>query len=372
MIAFFRRIRALIGKELLTLFRDPKVRIILIAPPMMQLFIFSFAATLEVKNVSVAVLNQDNGKHGLALVHRVAASPTFTRMVFVQSQAELVPLLDEQRIIAALHIAPDFSRGVESGQGASVQLIMDGRRSNAAQIVSGYITSIITAYSMEISKTSGGTPPPALTIERNWFNENLIYLWFTVPSLVAVLAMLITIMVTALSVAREKELGTFEQLLVSPLVPWELLLGKTLPAILVGFCEGLMIVAISVTIFRIPFTGSFLLLAATLLVFVISLVGIGLFLSSISSTQQQAILGAFVFLVPAVTLSGFASPVENMPHWLQVAGLVNPLRHALIPIKGLFLKNMPAIDVWANIWPMLIIAVVGLVLSGWFFTRRLE
>lgn len=366
------RIPALIVKELLTLFRDPKGRLILIGPPVLQLIIFAFAVTLEVKNVSLVVLDQDNGRHGHEIVQRLTGSPTFSAIKFVNDVAVLRSLIDRQQAMAAIRIPPDFSRRIEAGEVARLQVILDGRRSNAAQIVTGYITQIVSAYEQQLLETRHAAVPPAIIVNRNWFNENLLYLWFTVPSLIGILAMLITLIVTALSVARERELGTFDQLLVSPLMPHEILIGKTVPAVLIGMGEGVLIFAVGVAVFGVPYTGSFPLLLFALFIFVMSVVGVGLFLSAISKTQQQAILGAFVFVVPAVTLSGYAAPVENMPAWLQTASWANPLTHFLVTVKGLYLKDMPFIDVWANTWPLLVIGLFTLGLAGWFFTKRLE
>lgn len=366
------RIPSLILKELLSLFRDPKSRIVLIGPPLLQLLIFAFAATLEVKNVSLLIYNQDHGRHGYELVQRFVGSPTFTDIEFSDSMARFEPAIDRQAVLAAIHIPLDFSRDIEAGRQASLQVILDGRRSNAAQIVNGYITQLASSYGDEIQAARQQAPPPIRIVDRNWFNENLLYLWFTVPSLVGILAMLVALVVTSLSVARERELGTFDQLLVSPLMPHEILIGKTVPAVLVGLAEGLLIWTVAVVVFSIPFNGSFLLLLFSLLIFIMSVVGVGLFISSLSKTQQQGILGSFIFMVPAVTLSGYAAPIENMPQWLQTATMLNPLAHFLVTVKGLFLKNMPFAEVWANTWPLLLIGAFTLTLAGWFFTRRLE
>lgn len=367
-----KRIISLVIKELLILVRDPKSRVLLIGPPILQLIIFTFAATLEVKNVSLAVMNQDAGIHSREIVERLQGSPTFTSIYFVKSAKEIAQAVDEQKVLAAISISADFSRKVEEGQTASLQVVLDGRRSNAAQIVNGYISEVVLRYSRELEGQRGGGDFIPVIEERNWFNSNLLYVWFTVPSLVGVLSMILALVVTALSVARERELGTFDQLLVSPLRPLEILAGKTLPAVVVGVVEGLVIWAIGVFVMQIPFHGSFLLLCLSIVLFIFSTVGVGLFVSAMAKTQQQAILGAFVFLVPAVCLSGYAAPVENMPAWLQTATWFNPLKHALITFKGLFLKDMPFMEVWANTWPLLIIGGVSLVLSGWFFSRRLE
>lgn len=366
------RIPALIWKELLSMLRDPKGRVVLIGPPILQLVIFAFAATLEVKNVSLLVYNQDPGRHGHELVQRFAGSPTFTDIRFAAGPHELAPALDRQSVLAALRIPEDFSRDIEAGRQGEIQVILDGRRSNAAQIVSGYITRIASGYGEEIAAAGPDTTAPVRVVDRNWFNENLLYLWFTVPSLVGILSMLVALVVTALSVARERELGTFDQLLVSPLMPGEILVGKTVPAVVIGLAEGMLIWTVGVTLFGIPFHGSFALLVGALVVFILSVVGVGLFISALSKTQQQAILGTFTFMVPAVTLSGYASPIENMPGWLQQATWLNPLSHFLVTVKGLFLKDMPAAEVWANTWPLLVIGALTLSLAGWLFTRRLE
>lgn len=369
---FKGRIGALIIKEFLTVLRDPKSRFLLFGPPILQLFVFSFAATLEVKNVPLVIYNQDPGRHGHEIVQRFAGSPTFNDLHFVYDEYEVDPVIDEQKALAAILIPRDFSRNLDTGNQADVQVILDGRRSNAAQIVNGYIGKIIGAYSQELRAQENQSPPVAVAISRNWFNENLLYLWFTVPSLVGILAALIALMITALSVARERELGTFDQLLVSPLLPYEILIGKTVPAVLIGLMEGLLIFTMGRLAFGIPFTGSFILLTLAILFFVMSMVGVGLFISSISKTQQQAILGAFIFLVPAIALSGYAAPVENMPLWLQRVVSINPVKHFLITVKGLFLKDMSVDDVWSNTWPLLIIGTFTLSLAGWFFARRLE
>lgn len=367
-----KRVWSLIIKELLTMVRDPKSRTLLIFPPILQLIIFSFAATLEVKNVSLAVLNEDGGKHGIEIAQRLAGSATFTHIRHIAAHGDIETLVDHQAVLAAVHIPQDFSRRIEAGGQGQVQIVLDGRRSNAAQIVSGYITELVSEYERELRQQSGRDVPYPVIEERHWFNDNLLYIWFTVPSLVGILSMILALILTALSVARERELGTFDQLLVSPLTPVEILAGKTLPAVFIGVLEGVLIWAVGVMLFDVPFLGSFALLLFTVLIFILSIVGVGLFISAIAKTQQQAILGAFIFLVPAVTLSGYASPVENMPGWLQSLTWLNPLKHALIALKGLFLKDMPLVAVWDNIWPMITIGLCTLLLSGWFFSRRLE
>lgn len=366
------RIFALVIKEILTLFKDPKGRIVLIAPPLLQLLIFSFAATMEIKNISIGILNQDSGKHGYEVIQRFIGSPTFSKVFFIQKQSDIKPIIDNQEAMVVMTIPQDFSRKIESNSQANIQLILDGRRSNATQIVNGYITSIIENYNQEIQKTHGAIMTPPVMVTRSWFNENLLYLWFTVPSLVCILSMLISLVVTALSVARERELGTFDQLLVSPLTPYEILIGKTIPAIIIGLAEGLLMWVAAVWLFDVPFYGSPLLMVYILFIFIMSTVGVGLFISSMCKTQQQAILGVFIYMVPVVTLSGYASPVENMPEWLQDLTWFNPLKFTLIAVIGIFLKGMSALEVFITTWPLLLVGAVTLFIAGWFFKQRME
>lgn len=366
-----RRIGSLIVKELLAVLSDWRGRIVLIVPPMVQMFIFSFAATLEVKNVPIAIRNKDAGVHGRDLAARIGGSPNFTRVLPLGADAEISAAIDARQVLMVVHIAEDFSRKVAAGERADVQLLLDGRRSNAAQLVAGYATEIIARYDAEIAGDRSPRPV-SVVAPRVWFNPNLEPTWSTVPGLVAILMTLMGVNVTAMSVARERELGTFDQLLVSPLSPAEIIVGKTAPSLLIGMTEGTWMVLVAVFAFGVPLRGSILLLALSMVVYLLSVIGIGLFVSSLARTQQQAILGAFVYLSPSILLSGFASPIENMPPWLQWVTLANPARYFMVIVKGLFLKDMPAVDVFHNLWPLLIIAGSTLAAATWFFQRRLE
>lgn len=370
MLHTLNRIGSLIVKEFLIITRDPRSRLMLVVPPLMQLIIFSTAATLEVKNISLMVINEDSGRHGNEIVQRVAGSTTFTRIDFRGPGKNHEAALDQQKIMAVIHIPQQFSRDLEGGGGADIQFIFDGRKSNSSQIANAYLTEVVNQYALETS--SPDSTVKAGVDARNWFNENLLYTWFTIPSLVAVLTVVMTINLSAMAVAREREMGTFEQLLVSPLRPVEILSGKVVPAMVIGVAEALFILALGRLLFGVPFRGSPWLMLTAIGLFSYSIVGFGLFISSLAKTQQQAIIGAFVFMVPAISLSGFATPVENMPQWLQSATWINPMKHALIIFKGLFLKAMPPTEVFRHAWPLVIIGTVSLIFSGWLFTRRLE
>lgn len=368
----WHRIWALMIKEFLAVWRDKKSRYVLIVPPITQLFIFAFAATLDVKNVPIGILNLDNGEKGYELVERFQGTPFFSKIVFLKAQQEIAPFIDNMKGVMVVFIDQQFSRNLDAKKPADIQLILDGRRSNTAQIVAGYTSQIIEQYNTDVAHQSLIQLQNSKLVVRNWFNPNLIYYLFNVPSLSGILTMMVGLIVTSLSVAREKEIGTFDQLLVSPLSQFEILVGKTVPAICIGLIEATVILAIGTLVLGVPFRGSFVLFYLSVLVFVTSIVGVGLFISSLAQTQQQAVLGSFVFMSPSIMLSGFSTPIENMPNWLQPITCLIPLKYFLLNAKGLFLKAIPAHIVWNNLWPMMIIGCVTLVTASWFFRRRLE
>ena len=368
----WNRIRALIIKELLATLRDKRARVVLIGPPLVQMFIFSLAATLEVKNVSLGIYNEDGGKPAYELVQRLRGSPTFSGIRYLHSSGEIRDLIDNRQVLAVVHIPEDFSRRLLGGGSTQVQLILDGRSSNTAQIVQGYLSRIVEGFNRDVAVQRGAPPPASELITRHWFNPNLEYTWYTVPSLVGLLTMIIGVVITALSVARERELGTFDQLLVSPLTTFEILLGKTVPSLLIAGFDGTLILTIGIFVFRIPFNGSLPALYISMFFFIAAIIGIGLFISALARTQQQAFLGTFAFAVPAVLLSGFATPIDNMPDWLQPVTLLDPLRHFMSVVRGIFLKALPPDFVFANTWPMAVIAVVTLSAAALLFRRRLE
>lgn len=367
-----KRIYSLIIKEFLAVWQDKKSRFILIVPPLLQLFIFAFAATLDVTNISMAILNNDEGKESYELVQRFQGSPYFKRIKYLKHFNEIQYEMDMQKVMMVLHIDSKFSKEILSKKHPNVQIILDGRKSNTAQIIQGYASRIIEQYNNDLANKMDLPTPSSVLITRSWFNPNVIYIWFTVPGLVAILTMFTSLLVTSLSVARERELGTFDQLLVSPLRPIEILIGKTIPGIVIGMLEGSVMLFAAVFIFGIPFTGSLLALYLSMFIFICSIVGIGLFLSSLCKTQQQALLAVYVFMSTAVILSGFATPVDNMPIWLQKITSINPLRYFLIITRGIFLKALPFRYVLLNLYPIAITAVLNLFVANWFFKKRLE
>lgn len=344
---------------------------VLIMPPIMQTMIFTFAVTLDVKNVSLAILNQDRGRQSYEVVERFRGSGTFTRITYLEGVEQIAPTIDTQKSLLVLHIPSDFSRRIEAGSTGEIQLILDARRTNAAQICLGYATKIVNTLNQELMARNATPKEQAVVVARTWFNANKEFVWCTLPSLIAVLTAIETLLLTGLSVARERELGTFDQLLVSPMQPLEILIGKSVPAMIAGTLEGTFILALAVLVFGVPFQGSLPLLYLAMFVYLLAVVGVGLFISSLVATQQQALLGVFVCTIPLIQLSGFATPVENMPEWLQTANMANPVAYFLVIAKGIFLKDMPLASVLSNVWPMAVIAVATLSAAGWLFRRRL-
>lgn len=363
-----KQILTLIWKELLSVLRDKKIRLSLLVPPIIQLFIFAYAATLDVKNVPIGILNKDNGEKGFEFIEQFYGAKVFNKhIVFLKGVQEIEPFINEQKGIMVISIDQQFSRNLDAGKPTTIQLILDGRKSNTAQIVSSYTQQIINRFNNDHK-----SPAKIEIVTRTWFNPNTYYFWYNIPCLTAILSMFICLVVTTQSVAREREMGTFDQLLVSPIMPMEILIGKLIPGIILGMAEGFLMLGIGTLILDVPFSGSILLYLLSLFVFVFSISGIGLFISSLSMTQQQAMLGTFTFIIPSVLMSGYATPIQNMPEWLQPFTYFIPLRYMLIISKGLYLKAMPARMVFQHLWPLLVISFINLALAGWFFRRRLE
>ena len=362
------RLSAQIIKELLSYVRDPRSRLTLVAPPLVQLLVFSYAATLEIDNVELAVLDQDNGYWSHEMIQQLEGAGFVSGIRFVQSPDQLTALIDRREVLAALRFPQDFSRDVARGKPAAVQAVIDGRRAYAGQITLAYLNQVAANVGAGIH---AGAPVSATAV-RHWFNPNLIYQWFIVPSLSGLLAMLIALIVTGLSIARERELGTFDQLLVSPARPIEIIVGKTVPALVIGTFLASVMIAAGIFLFRIPFTGSLVWLLAAVMLFILSMVGIGLVISSVCQTQQQAILGVFSITVPVVLLSGFVTPVENMSEFLQVVARVNPLTYYLEIVRGSFLKSLPPSEILNNAWPLALIALVTLSSAIVIVKRKLQ
>jgi ABC-2 type transport system permease protein len=367
-----QRLFAIIRKELIGMLRDPRARITLIIPPTIQLLIFAQAATMEVKNIELAVVDLDRGPSSFEVVHRLRGSPSFERLLFFPSIEAARSHVEREEVIGIMVLPSGFSADLVAGRPASVQLLLDGRRSNAAQITAQYISTIIQGAGAALAghATGAATPPHAELVVNNWFNPNLDYKWFMLPNLVGNLTLGVGLMLTALSVARERELGTFDQTLVSPATPVEIALGKLLPPLAVGAVQTSLYLILVTQLYGVPFRGNIFVFYAAVLTFAAACAGIGLFISSIAQTQQQAFLGAFAVLLPFALLSGFATPVENMPWWLQFITGVNPLAHMLRLMQGLFLKDASVASLVHLLGKLLIIAFFTVTVSVLLFRRR--
>ncbi len=363
------RLFSLVIKEFLAIFRDPKSRTLILVPPFLQLIIFANAMTMEVKNIDTAIL--DNSKTSLSrlLTSKFENSKWFRKIYYVQNPKELREKIENQDVQLAVEIQNDFANQIKRGNSTRLQIIADGRQTNSASIGSGYAARIIDEFNNEISNQNGAS---VNIVVRNLYNPNLDYQWYTLVCLITLLSFVVTLMLTALSIARERELGTFEQIIVSPLTPAEILVGKTVPPVFTALCLTLFMIAATRLFFGLPFVGNVLVLLFATFFSLLAVTGVGLFISSICKTQQQAILGCFTFQIPAVLLSGFISPIQDMPILFQLLTWINPLRFQMLTTKALFLKGMLFTDVVYNIIPLAIIAAITLTAATATFKKSLD
>jgi len=364
-------IAGLVLKELLALLRDKSSRFVLIGPPIAQLLVFGYAATYDLNDISVAIYNEDRGASSRELIRHIAGSPNIDVLYTIEKESDISALIDNREVLLVLHLDSEFSANIAKGESASIQLLLDGRNSNTALIAQNYISEIILQLNRQWSRNKHSKGPPAIIEARAWYNENLNSRWFIVTGIIGLLTLVVTLIVTALSVAREREQGTFDQLLVTPTHPLFILIGKAIPGLLIGLLEGIVIITLTILWFDIPLRGSLVALYLGLLLFLLSAVGVGLMISAVCVTQQQAILGAFLFLVPAVVLSGFATPISNMPDAVQYLTWLDPLRYFLIIIRSVFMEGEGLALLWPQYWPMLIIASLSLAMAGWLFKHRM-
>ncbi len=374
LISSLTKIKALIIKELIVLLKDPKSRFSLIIPPIIQLLLFSSVATLDVFNIKIAILDQDQSSYSREIITDMSSSREyFTKIISTQNYDEVQNLIDKQKVIGAIVFAADFSRKIAAGKTAEVQILLDGRRLNSANIVSGYLQEIIQrSIARKTEFKIREINQAAIRSEvnnRNWFNSNLNYKWFIIPSLMSLILSTSILGVASLSIARERELGTFDQLIVSPLSPLEIILGKIGANLLIGMTQGVLIFFLISRI--IPFQGNVIFMLLGIFLYLVSIVGIGLFISSISSNQQQATLGSFFFLMPIILTSGFSLPFLNMPEWLQIlSDYINPIHHFVTITQMIFNKGASFDLLKYNFSMLLLISCVTLFFSVWFFKRR--
>jgi ABC-2 type transport system permease protein len=366
-MATLAQLGALILKELLALIKEPSSRIILFAPALMQALLFGYGATYDLKHVPYAVLDQSRSAASVELLARLDGSGVFEREATLTSSQQIAAQIDGGKVLMAISIPADFQDRLAAGQTAPLQLILDGRNSSTATAASGYVATIVADYNPSLA--GGGQ---SVAIERRaWYNPNLESRWLLMPGLIAALSMVQTLLISALSVAREREQGTFDQLLVTPLTPMLILIGKALPAILVGLLQSSIIFLIIRFWFQIPMNGSVALLYLGLLSFNIAVVGVGLSISALSTSMQQAMLYTFLLIMPLMLLSGLLTPVRNMPEPLQIATYANPLRFGMSIVRSVYLEGAGLGEIGLEFIPLLALAVVTLPLAAWLFRNRM-
>ncbi len=371
----FERLRHMIKKEFIQVFRNPKMRAIVLVMPLVQSMVFGYAVTTDVKQVATAVYDQARTPESRDLVDRFIHSGYFTVKAMINSDRELDELIDYGKVAAVIRIPADFSGNIASGRTAAVQIIVDGTDSNTAGVVMSYAGSIIRSDALELLRKQAGGPgrePAGVNLQaRAWFNENLTSRNFYVPGVIAVIVMLVTLLLTSMSVVREKELGTMEQIVVTPITPAEFILGKTMPSIILGFVNMIFVTLISVFWFDIPVRGSITTLFVANGFYLMTTIGIGLVISTISDTQQQAMMSTFFFYLPAVLHSGFMFPIANMPDAVQFFTYFNPLRYFLVIIRGIFLKGVGVAILWPQILALLVLGSLVLALAVKRFRKTL-
>lgn len=367
-----RRIFIIIQKEILVLLGNRISRTLIIVPPLAQIIIFGWAATLEVRNVRAAYINNDNGIWSRKIIQGLEGSPTFKSVLSLDGPKQAEDAINNQQVLLVLLFDEEFSRKIEKGTPVETQILLDGRRSNAAQIVSVYVSDIIRQTTTEIlaGKKSAGIISPVRISTRSWFNPNLNFQWFFLPNLIGMITLMVGLVVTGLSVARERENGTFDQLLVSPATPAEIALAKLAPGCLIGMTHGTVFILIAFFGFGVPLHGSLFILYLGMIIFAFSAGAVGLMVSSLSSTQQQAFLGAFTIGVPCILISGAITPVENMPVFLQYLTQFNPLCHFIIICQGVFLKDITFGTAMINVLKISLISLAAVSVSIWMFKKR--
>ena len=380
----WRRTAAIIKKEFLQTLREPRMRVVLLLPPIIQLIIFGYAVNLDVENSPIAWMDHDRTPESRELLAEFEGSPQFRVTHIPTGEEEIQELLDRSAVQAVVRVFPGFGRDIRRGQRTQVQILVDGTNSNSATLISSSASQVVARYAARIQgrqTTSGrmasGPGPvrqgPLLSAEsRVWFNVDLKSQNYFVPGVVVNIIALVTLMLTAMAIVREKEIGTMEQLMVTPIRPIELMLGKTLPFAAVGLLEVLMVTGAALLIFGIPFRGSMLLLLGCAAAFLLTTLGSGLLISTVSSTQQQAMMASFFFFMPAFMLSGFAFPIRNMPQAIQVLTYLNPVRYFMEIVRGIFIKGIGLDVLWPQVLALLLIGTALVGSSVLRFHKRLD
>jgi ABC-2 type transport system permease protein len=366
------RILALARKELLAVLKDKRSRSSLLIPPVVQALIFGYAATYDLNHVTYAALDQDHSAASHQLLAALDGSGVFERVADLQRASDIATYIDSRRAVLVVQINQNFERQLLSGRGADLQVIADGRNSNTAGTAIGYLGSVVDQFNAAWGGDHGLAPPPVQLVTRAWYNPNLETRWFMIPGMIGTLTLIQTMMLTAMSVAREREQGTFDQLLVTPFRPYEIMAGKALPSMLVGTIQATGVLLVAQLWFHIPFAGSYLTLYAGLMLFLLAAVGIGLLLSAVAATMQQAMLYSMLLIMPFSLLSGLTTPLSSMPDWLQYLTAINPLRYAIDITRRVYLEGAGLNLLLPDLWPLAVLAALSLSGASWMFRHLMQ
>jgi ABC-2 type transport system permease protein len=374
------RLKQMLIKEFIQVFRDKRTRFVLFVPPMVQLLIFGYAATYEIRHVPVAIVDYDHSQESRDFVSRLAASPYFDVRYQLSRGDELHQLIADGKTTIAIQINSGFAQDLLKGVTTPVQVIVDATNSNTALIALGYLNQTSQRFSADYQRERLRRVAPGLIHsvpsvgleQRPFYNVGLHSRWFFVPGIIGSLTMVVVINLTAFAIVREREIGTLEQLMVTPIRPFEFILGKTIPFFLIGLADVGLIATVGTLWFKVPFRGSMAVFAIGTILFMICMLAIGLLISTVSSTQQQAMVTAFFFIMPSIVFSGFGFPISTMPQWLQWATYGTPLRYFLIVLRGVYLKGIGLDELWPQMAGMALLGVSVLAISVLRFHKAVD
>jgi ABC-2 type transport system permease protein len=376
----FGRLKQMLIKELIQVVRDKRTRFILIGPPIIQMLVFGYAANFEIHNVSTVVVDMDHSQESRELISRFTSSPYFNVQEQLSDASRAHELIDQGKTTLALEIDAGFAQKLRNGETAPLQVIVDATNSNTALIASSYVSQIALGFAQQaqqeqierIAPQVIEQVPSVQLEQRPWYNPDLRSRWFFVPGVIGSLTTVLVITLTSFAVVREREIGTLEQIMVTPIRPVEFIVGKTLPFFLIGLFDALLIGIVGKFWFQIPFRGHIPVLLTGLVLFLICMLGMALLISTVSATQQQAMVTAFFVIMPTITFSGFGFPIRAMPHWMQLASYAIPLRYFLVVLRGTYLKGVGFDILWPQMAAMAGIGLFGMTVAILRFHKALD
>ncbi len=380
----FSLLRSFLIKEFKQMFRDPRMRLVILAAPIISLLLFGYAVNTDVKDVRMVILDEDRSRMSRELIEKFTGSGYFAVYREIDTPRELDEIMDRGDAEVYLHMGIDFSKKIKAGKISEVQLIVDGTDSSRAAVIVSYVNQITMQYSIDylnkrirlflLNKGIMGVKfrQNIDMKERVFFNPDLSSRNFFLPAVLGLVVSLVTIVLTAMSIVKERETGTIDQLIVSPIRPFELIAGKTVPFILVSFFDVIIVSLITIFWFKVPFAGNFFFMLFASLFFIISTVSIGLYISTISKSQQEALLSTFLYFLPSTLFSGFVFPIYAMPRVIQYITYINPMAYFVTIVRGVFLKGTSFFELWKDLLALIILGSFLFYLSVVRFRRRLE